>query len=79
MDTNALQSSLADSLSNESYDQWVTQYDLRDKVHCPANLRHELDDPGVKCRFEISDGPVTDTGIHRRHDICLMPTWALCM
>jgi hypothetical protein len=78
MDINTPQSGLDEALSNDSYDQWVSQYGMREKVHCPSDLRHELNDPTVECRFEIGDGPVTDTWIHRRRDIYLMPMWALC-
>jgi hypothetical protein len=49
MDTNMPQSELSQTLSDESYDQWVTQYRMREKVHCPPDLRHELDDPTVEC------------------------------
>ena len=72
MDTNVPQSGLEESLSNDSYDQWVDQYRMRDKVHCPPELRHQLNEPMVRCRFEIGDRPDTDTGIHRRLDIYLM-------
>lgn len=57
MDTNMPQSGLDEAQSNESYDQWVSQYRLREKVHCPPDLRHELNNPVVKFRFEIGDGP----------------------
>jgi hypothetical protein len=72
MDTNTPQSGLDEALSNESYDQWVSQYRMREKVACPPDLRRELDEFTVECRFEIGDGPVTDTGIHRRRVIYSM-------
>jgi hypothetical protein len=78
MDTNTSQSGQDEALSNASYDQWVSQYKMRDKVACPTELRRELDDQTVECRFEVGDGPVTDTGIHRRPIIYLMLMWALC-
>lgn len=77
MDTNTAQSGLEAALSNDSYDQWVSQYGLREKVHCPPDLRDELNDPRVECRFEIGGRSVTDTGIHRRHDTYLKLTWVL--
>ncbi|KAH9996467.1 hypothetical protein BJV77DRAFT_942190 [Russula vinacea] len=40
-----LESGLSEALSNESYDQWVSQYGMREKVACPANLREELKEP----------------------------------
>jgi hypothetical protein len=78
MGTNAPQSELDQALLDDSYDQWVTHYKMREKVHCPPDLRNELDDPRVECRFEIGDGLVTDTGTHRRHGIYSMLMWALC-
>ena len=61
MGTNMPQSGVDEALSNEAYDQWVSQYRMREKVACPTDLRNELNDPAVEYRFEISDGPVTDT------------------
>jgi hypothetical protein len=51
MDTNTPQSGREDALSDASYDQWVTHYRMREKVHCPAELRDELNDPTVECRL----------------------------
>ena len=76
-DANAPQSEREQALSDASYDQWVTQYHLRDKVHCQFDLRHELDDPTV-VPICVTDWPVTDTGIYRRHDIYLTLMSALC-
>ena len=53
MDANLPQSGREEALSDDSYDQWVTQYGMRDKVHCPPELRDELNGPMVECRFEI--------------------------
>lgn len=78
MDTDTPQSELEQTLSNDAYDQWVSQYRMREKVHCPPDLRDELNDPMVECRFEIYDGPVTDTRVHRRHDTYLTLMWGLC-
>ena len=78
MDADIPQSRRDEALSDECYDQWVSQYKMREKVHCPPDLRDELNEPTVECRFEIGGGSITDTGIHRRHDICLMLMWALC-
>ena len=49
--TNPLQTGLDAALSDDSYDQWVSQYRLRDKVACPPNLRDELKEPRVQCRL----------------------------
>jgi hypothetical protein len=78
MNTNTPQAGQMEALSDDSYDQWVTQYRMREKVHCPPDLRDELNGPMVECRFQTGDGLVTDTRIHRRHDIYLMLMWALC-
>lgn len=40
-----LESEQTVNLSDESYDQWVTHYKLRDKVACTADQREELRDP----------------------------------
>jgi ribonuclease-3 len=40
-----LESGREEALSDDSYDQWVTQYGMRDKVHCPPELRDELNGP----------------------------------
>lgn len=75
------QSGLSEALSNESYDQWVSQYGMREKVACPANLREELKEPKVKCRFEIGNNRLVLTlgGIHRKQNIYSMLMLALCM
>lgn len=78
MGINTPQAERDQALSDDSYDQWVTHYKIRDKVHCPPDLRRELDDPTVECRFEIGDGPVTDTGTHRKHGIFSRLMSALC-
>jgi hypothetical protein len=78
MGTNTPQAERDQALSDESYDQWVTQYKMRDKVHCPPELRDELVEPVVECRFEFGDGAVTDAGTHRRPDIYLMLMWVPC-
>ncbi|KAF8481048.1 hypothetical protein DFH94DRAFT_439866 [Russula ochroleuca] len=37
-----VESGLSDAMSSESYDQWVSQYGLREKVACTPDLREEL-------------------------------------
>jgi len=45
MNANTPQSGQEAALSDESYDQWVSQYRMREKVHCPPDLRDELNEP----------------------------------
>ncbi|KAI0305021.1 hypothetical protein BC826DRAFT_979488 [Russula brevipes] len=44
-DIMELETELDEALSDESYNQWVTQYSMREKVACPANRRDELIEP----------------------------------
>jgi hypothetical protein len=48
MNANTPQSGQEAALSDESYDQWVSQYRMREKVHCPPDLRDELNEPTVE-------------------------------
>ena len=41
------QEELGQTLTNDVYDQWVTEYGIRDRVACPMNLRDELKEPSV--------------------------------
>lgn len=42
------QEELDQALSDEAYDQWVTEYGIRDRVVCPLNLREELKETAVQ-------------------------------
>ncbi|KAI0307675.1 hypothetical protein B0F90DRAFT_1621845 [Multifurca ochricompacta] len=42
LEANDLEEELKNTLSDGSYDEWVTQYGLREKVACPQDLRAEL-------------------------------------
>lgn len=42
------QEELGQTLTDEAYDQWVTDYGIRDRVACPINLRDELKEPSVQ-------------------------------
>lgn len=77
-DTDAPQSGLDAALSDESYDQWVSRYGMRERVACTPDLREDLKEPRVKCQFK-SWSTCTDTGIHRKQDIYSMHTWVRCM
>ncbi|KAH8998821.1 hypothetical protein EDB86DRAFT_2910266 [Lactarius hatsudake] len=45
LDAGSLQEELDQTLTNEVYDQWVTNYGIRERVACPMNLREELKEP----------------------------------
>ncbi|KAI9445350.1 hypothetical protein H4582DRAFT_1806457 [Lactarius indigo] len=45
LDARSLQEELGQTLTNEAYDQWVTNYGIRERVACPMNLREELKEP----------------------------------
>jgi ribonuclease-3 len=45
LDASTLQEELSQTLSDVVYDQWVTEYGIRDRVACPMNLREELREP----------------------------------
>ncbi|KAI9461025.1 hypothetical protein BJY52DRAFT_1261830 [Lactarius psammicola] len=45
LDARTLQEELDQTLTNEVYDQWVTDYGIRERVACPTNLREELKEP----------------------------------
>ncbi len=49
------QEELDQTLTNEVYDQWVTDYGIRDRIACPANLREELKEPSVQFWLTIDD------------------------
>jgi hypothetical protein len=56
MYTTPPQTELENTLSDESYEQWVSCYKLRDKVACPADLRGELSEARVRLRnLEVGD------------------------
>jgi len=40
-----LQNELVQTLTDDVYDQWVTNYGMRERVACPKNLREELKEP----------------------------------
>ncbi|KAI0005572.1 hypothetical protein BJV74DRAFT_762353 [Russula compacta] len=46
MDAADLEEKLEQALSDDSYNQWVTYYGMREKVACPSNLREDLKRPG---------------------------------
>lgn len=50
-DTNMPQSGLEAALSDDSYDQWVSRYGMREKVACTPELREELKDPAVSANL----------------------------
>lgn len=45
LDASTLQEELSQALSDDAYDQWVSDYGIRDRVACPMNLREELREP----------------------------------
>jgi len=45
LDARNLQEELGQTLTDDVYDQWVTEYGIRDRVACPMNLRDELKEP----------------------------------
>lgn len=77
-DTNSPQVELEEVLSDDSYDQWVTYYGMREKVACPSNLREDLKAAGVRLRLGIGDQLLLTREIHRRRNIYSMLMWVLC-
>jgi hypothetical protein len=47
IDTNPSQSELVTNMSDDVYDEWVTQYRLREKVGCTPEQREDLRQPNV--------------------------------
>ncbi|KAI0249494.1 SNF2 family N-terminal domain-containing protein [Lactifluus subvellereus] len=54
MEYSFLDQEIETALSDASYDQWVTQYDMRARVICPQERRAELMEPLVKFWLEFS-------------------------
>jgi hypothetical protein len=48
VDVESPQEELSQALSDDAYDQWVSDYGIRDRVACPMNLREELREPAVQ-------------------------------
>jgi hypothetical protein len=48
VDVESPQEELSQALTDEAYDQWVTDYGIRERVACPMNLREELREPAVR-------------------------------
>ncbi|KAF8273869.1 hypothetical protein EI94DRAFT_1654128, partial [Lactarius quietus] len=44
-DARNLHEELGQTLTDDVYDQWVTNYGIRERVACPMNLRDELREP----------------------------------
>jgi hypothetical protein len=66
-----------DTLSDEVYEQWVSRYELREKVACSPEHRSELYGPMVRLeKLEVRDQSILTRG-HRKHSIYSMPTWVL--
>jgi hypothetical protein len=65
------------TLTEESYDQWVSHYKLRDKVACPADHREELREARVRFQNPEVGGQFMLTRGYRRHNYYLMPTSVL--
>lgn len=45
LEASNLQEELQETLTNDVYDQWVTDYGMRNRVACPPDLREELKEP----------------------------------
>jgi len=45
LEAKDLQDELGQILTDDVFDQWVTEYGIRDRVACPKNLREELKEP----------------------------------